>query len=148
MVVVLRSSDVFACAKTRHQPMYMDVHWLMRYLYPLFSKALVLFRSVNNIYAAAETHLLLIIARECASFRKLFISSISTYINSGWFFYRHRYVLLCNGCRLSLCACISTNGRINLCTCRVPMQQFSNGTLCSIVACLERFILSGSNNVT
>ena len=78
----------FCIAKTRHQPMYMDVHWLMRYLYRLFSKAsiskaLVLFRSVNNIYAAAETHLLLIIARECASFRKLFISSISTYINSG-----------------------------------------------------------------
>ena len=73
----------FCIAKTRHQPMYMDVHWLMRYLYPLFSKALVLFRSVNNIYAAAETLLLLINARECASFRKLFISSISTYINSG-----------------------------------------------------------------
>ena len=87
----------FCIAKTRHQPMYMDVHWLMRYLYRLFSKAsiskkqtenlfskaLVLFRSVNNIYAAAETLLLLINARECASFRKLFISSISTYINSG-----------------------------------------------------------------
>ena len=87
----------FCIAKTRHQPMYMDVHWLMRYLYPLFlkasiskkqtenlfSKALVLFPSVNNIYAAAEILLLLINARECASFRKLFISSISTYINSG-----------------------------------------------------------------
>ena len=97
MVVVLRSSDVFACAKTRHQPMYMDVHWLMRYLYRLFSKAsilkkqtenlflktLVLFRSVNNIYIAAETHLSLINVRGCASFRKLFISSLSTYINSG-----------------------------------------------------------------
>ena len=37
---------------------------------------------------------------------------------------------------------------ITVCAYRVPMQQFSNGTLCSIVACLERFILSGSNNVT
>ena len=71
MVVVLRSSDVFACAKTRKQPMYMDVHWLMRYLYPLFlktsisekqpenlfSKVLISFRPVNNIYIATENHL-------------------------------------------------------------------------------------------
>ena len=73
----------FCTAKTRHQQMYMDVHLLMRYLYPLFSKALVLFPSANNIYIAAETHLSLINVRGCASFRKLFISSISTYINSG-----------------------------------------------------------------
>ena len=102
------------------------------HLYPLFSKAsiskkqtenlflkvLILFPSVNNIYAAAETLLLLINARECASFRKLFISSISTYINSGWFFYRHRCLLLCNGCRLSCCVCVNINGLINLCAFR------------------------------
>ena len=31
----------FCTAKTRHQQMYMDVHLLMRYLYPLFSKVSV-----------------------------------------------------------------------------------------------------------
>ena len=97
MVVVLRSSDVFACAKTRHQPMYMDVHWLMRYLYPLFSKTsisekqpenlfskvLISFRPANNIYTAAENHLPLINVCGYAAFGKLSISSVSPYINSG-----------------------------------------------------------------
>ena len=77
------ASALFSANSLHLYPLFSKTSISQKHIKNLFSKALVLFRPANNIYTAAETHLLLIIARECASFRKLFISSISTYINSG-----------------------------------------------------------------